>query len=608
MSSVKNVTGLSKYMVSLPRTKISLFSIIFISFLVGVIASLIESNEITILYNVIYGGTAGFFIFGFSSIMAGGLTQYLVNNLQGRKMKMKQSMFLAFISMMIIALIYLIGVIISEFTLYNYTVDALIFGFALAFAFRIIIIWATSNISLIKAVLIAATQPALIFSMLTVIAFLTSIAVNIGLGYFSVLGVVIKIIIASLILMLAIYSFVMVIESPMRKNLGIGVLELLSLLISHLSEGSSAMEKVFEDIGEPIDTLVGIISFKNEKGIKSLFLTPCVHPGPIGSIGGGNMPTILSNKFDYFTMVSHGPSTHDFNPVATKEIDKIEDVVSKSLRDMAYSSKASEFYRIENNGSKIGAQYFDNNLLMLATLSPKGFDDIDFGVGLALMNLAKSSCGAENAILIDCHNCFKGEKGRILPGNKEVFDLMGAVEKIRDYNKYSGIKIGVAEDPIEDMGREEGIGESGVKVMVIEVNNQKTGYILLDANNMVEGFRERIIDHAQKLGLDFAEVMTTDTHSINTLAGGHNPVGMKNQDEILDFITKCTIDALADLEKVEVAVKVEKIKDIKTLGPTNATELVSTISSIVAVSRIFAPFIFILALFFVFIWIFYWAF
>jgi len=608
MSSVKNVTGLSKYMVSLPETKISLFSIIFVSFAVGIIASLIESSELSILNNVIYGGTAGFFIFGFSSIMAGGLTQYIVNTFKGRRMKMKQSMFLAFISMMIIALIYLLGVVISEFTLYNYIVDSLIFGFALAFAFRIIVIWATSNISLSKSVFLASFQPALIFSMLIVVAFLTSIATHIGLGYFSVLGVVIKIIIAALILMMAIYSFVMVIESPMRKNLGIGVLELLSLFISHLSEGSSSMEKVFEDIGEPIDTLVGITSFKTENGIKSLLLSPCVHPGPIGSIGGGNMPTILADKFNYFTMVSHGPSTHDFNPVSTKEIDKIEEAIKKALKNMDYSSKASEFVRIENNGAKIGFQYFNNNLMMLATLSPKGFDDIDFGVGLALMNLAKSKCGPENAILIDCHNCFKGEKGRILPGNKEVFDLMGVVERIETYPQYDHIKMGCYGDPIENMSKEEGVGESGVKVMVVEVNQQKTAYILLDANNMVEGFREKIIDHVKKLGLDNGEVMTTDTHSINTLAGGHNPVGMKKQEEIIKIIGDCTLKAVEDLENVEVGVKVAKISGIKTLGPTNATELVTTISSIVAVSRIFAPFIFILALFFVFIWIFYWAF
>ncbi|MBM4241225.1 MAG: DUF2070 family protein [Euryarchaeota archaeon] len=614
MSSVKNVMSLTKYIVKLPETKFSLFSMIFVSFIVGCIVSLMEPNaKDSILYSIVYGGSTGFLIFGLTSIMSGGLTQPMVNALDGRRMKMKQSMFLAFASMIIVALVYIIGSIVSVFSVYNYnyTVDALIFGCAVVFAFRTVTIWGTSNISLIKSITIAGVQPALIISMVIVIVFLTSITTNIG--YFNIIALLIKIIIASLILMIAIYSFVVVVEAPMRRNLGVGGLELLSLFIAHMTEGSSAMEGLFEDMGETIDTLVGILSFRDKKGIKALFITPCVHPGPIGNIGGGNMPTILSERFNVFTMVSHGPSTHDFNPVSSKEIYKIDKIVKEALDRMDYSENASKFVRVENKKAKIGAQYFNNNLIILATFSPHGFDDIDFGVGLAATNLARASFGIKNVILVDCHNCFKGEAGRILPGNKEVFELMGAIEKLEEIKEEDNIKIGCASDPLDDMGREEGVGQSGVKVMIVEVSSpkfdvQKTAYVLIDANNMVGGFRERIIKKVTDLGIDHAEVMTTDTHSVNTLAGGHNPVGYKKQDEILDSILKCIMEASDDMEQVSVAGDVCKIKGLKTLGPTHATELVTTISSIIAVSRIFAPLVFILALLFVFIWIFYWAF
>lgn len=607
-----NLVGLTKYIMSLPSLRFSLFSMVFISFIIGCIASLMEpSARDSILYSIIYGGSAGFLIFGLSSIMSGGLTQPLMNYFKGRYMTMKQSMFLAFFSMMIVGIVYIIGSIVSSLSVNNYIIDALIFGCAIVFAFRIVILWATSNISLIKSIAVSAIQPALVLSMVIVIASLTSISTNIG--DFSIVAIFLKILIASLILMVAIYSLVMVIESPMRRNLGVGGLELLSLTLAHVTEGSSAMESLFEDMGESIDTLIGIISFKGKNGIKSLFLTPCVHPGPIGNIGGGNLPTILSSKFDFFTMVSHGPSTHDFNPVASKEINKIEEVVKNSLGNMHYFENVSEFFRVENENAKIGAQYFDNNLLMLATLSPNGFDDIDFGVGLAIMNEAKSSCGAENVILVDCHNCFKGEGGRVLPGNKEVFELMGAIKKIKAPEHKCKIKVGCAVDLMESFSKEDGIGESGIKVMVLEAYKskedfQRSAYILLDSNNMLVGFREEILDKVMDLGLDQGEVMTSDTHYVNTLAGGHNPVGHKKQDEILNSILKCTREAINDLEEVSVGFKVSHIKGIKTLGPTHATELVTTISSIVAVSRIFAPLIFILALIFVFIWIFYWAF
>lgn len=604
MSSMNNVMGLSKYMLSLPQTKISLFTMVFLSFIVGSIGFSIDPTQgVSLFQDIIYGGSAGFLIFGLGSIMSGAITQPWVNSLNGRKMKMKQSMFLALFSMGIISIIYLIGCAVSTIFEINVILDSLIFGFALIFAFRTLVIWGTSNISLLNSVLIASAQPGLIISMLIVVLFVSTTVVA-AIGYISVLAFLLKIIIASSILILAIYSFVVVIESPMRKNLGLGGLELLSLFISHITEGSTALEGLFEEIGEPIDTLVGVVSFKTKKGIKALFISPCVHPGPIGSIGGSNMPTILAEKFDHFTMVAHGPSTHDFNPVSTNEIVKVEDAIKSSLDDISYSDKASTFVRLGNKKAKLGAQFFGDDLLLMATFAPEGFDDIDFGVGLAMINLAKNRCSAENIILVDCHNCFKGESGRVLPGNKEVFHLMGAVEKIECLDQYGSIQVGCSHDPLHNLSRVEGIGESGVKVMVIEVNGQKMAYILLDSNNMIIGFREKIIDAVKSQGIDQVEVMTTDTHSVNTLAGGHNPVGNKKADEIINKIVEATQKAVEDLEVVQAGCKLSKIENLKTLGPTNATELVATISSIVAVSRIFAPLVFILALIFVFVWTF----
>jgi len=608
MSNVNKLVGLTKYIMVLPSTRVSLFSMVFLSFIIGCTVSLMEpAASDSILRSIFYGGSTGFLIFGLTSIMSGGLTQPLINAYQGRHMKMKQSMFLAFVSMMIVGFIYILGSIATLFSSYNYnyTLDSLIFGTVIIFAFRTIALWGTSNINLLKSISASIIQPALILSMLIIIASLTSLTTNIG--DFSFIALLFKILIASLILMFAIYSFVAVLESPMRRNLGIGGLELLSLAIANITEGSRAMEKLFEDMGEPIDTIIGIISFKNNNGIKALFLTPCIHPGPIGNIGGGNMPTVLANKFDSFTMVSHGPSTHDFNPVSSKELNKVEKIIRNALDNMNYSNNASKFYRVQNGEAKIGLQFFSHDLLMLATFAPRGFDDMDFGIGLALANLAKSKSDAQNVMVVDCHNSFK-EEGRILPGNKEVFELMGAVEKIGPIEKEKEIKVGCAEDPLDNFAKEDGIGQSGIKVMIVEVGGQKTAYILLDSNNMVQGFREEIINEIKKLDIDCAEVMTTDTHYVNTLSGGHNPVGSKKRSEIVDYIINCTKNALNDMEDVSVASKVCNIQDLKTMGPTTATELVTTISSIIAVSRIFAPLVFLFAIISVFIWLFYWAF
>ncbi len=120
MSSTNNVMGLSKYIMTLPQTKISLFTMVFISFIIGSISFFVDPTPGTLTQDILYGGTAGFLIFGLSSIMSGAITQPWINSLKGRKMKMKQSMFLALFCMVIILVIYLLGCGFSSFFEANY--------------------------------------------------------------------------------------------------------------------------------------------------------------------------------------------------------------------------------------------------------------------------------------------------------------------------------------------------------------------------------------------------------------------------------------------------------------------------------------------------------
>ena len=372
-----------------------------------------------------------------------------------------------------------------------------------------------------------------------------------------------------------------------------------------MNEGSNSLEGLFENMSEAIDTVVTFVSFKTEKGIKALFISPSVHPGPLGELGGSNMPTILANKFDHFTMVAHGPSTHDFNPIAVKEIDKIEDTVKKGLEKVEYSPYASKFVRYNAKKANIGVQFFNDWMVILSTFAPEAVDDIEFGVGLTMMAQSRSKCNVEDSIIVDCHNSFEPESGEVLPGNAEVFHIIEVIDKINPDQTKDFIKIGCNEHPMPTLGKQEGIGYSALKTMVLEVGNQRTAYVLFDSNNMEIGFRQEIINAVRDLDIDEIEVMTTDTHTVNTLSRGYNPVGIAKRKEIIEYVKESINESIDDLEKVEVGTGTEKIKNLNTFGPKNSTELISTISSVVAVSKIIAPVLLITALFIVFIWIFF---
>ncbi len=605
MSSMSSVAGLSKFITTLPNIKFSIAGMILISIISGALYFVIDATSYSILAEIVYGGLYTLLIIGIPSIMSGALNQQVISILDGINVKIKHSMFLSALSMTILCLIIVIGGIISRILNVDLFLNTLLFGCVLIYGFNTLVFWSTAKIRFTKAALTALIHPVLILSMYILITFFVTDTSFMGPV---ILQIAIKAIIAGVIFVLAIYAFITVIASPFKKNLGIGVLDLLSLFIAHMNEGSNSLEGLFTNMSEAIDTVVTFVSFKGESGIKALFISPSVHPGPLGDLGGSNMPTILSNKFDCFTMVAHGPSTHDFNPIAVSEIDKIEDAVRKGLEKVEYSPDASIFVRYNSENANIGVQFFNKGMVILSTFAPEGSDDIEFGVGLTMMAQSRSKCHVKDSVIVDCHNSFTPESGEVLPGNAEVFHLIDVIDKIDINQTKSSVKIGCSQTTMGDLNKQEGIGESGLKTMIVEVENQRTAYVLFDSNNMEIGFRQEIIDATSDLEIDELEVMTTDTHTVNTLSRGYNPIGISKRPEIIEYVKTSIIEAIDDLEIVEVGTGTEKIRDLNTFGPNNSTELISTISSVVAVSKIIAPVLLITSLVIAFIWIFFTSF
>ena len=603
MSSMSSVAGLSKYIKTLPKTRFTIMAILILSFLIGSVYYLIDfiPNQGLIL-DFIYGGLFGFMVLGVSSIMSGALNQQVIKSLHGINMKIKHSMFLSCISMFILGVFIILGCIISRIINTDIFLNSALFGCVIIYGFNTLVFWTTSKVRFTAAAITGFIQPILILAMYVLISFLF---VDTSFMGPVLLQVMLKALIASIIFVLAIYAFITIIASPFKKNLGIGVLDLLSLFIAHMNDGSNSLEGLFENMSEAIDTIVTFVSFKSENGIKALFISPSVHPGPLGDLGGSNMPTLLANKFDHFTMVAHGPSTHDFNPIAVSEIDKVEDAIRNGLDNVKYSQDASRFVRYNSEKANIGVQFFNEGMVILSTFAPEAVDDIEFGVGLTMMAQSRNKCHVKNSIIVDCHNSFSPESGEVLPGNAEVFQRIDVIDKIDPNQSKHEIKVGCYANNLDDLDKQEGIGESGLKTMIIEVDSQRTAYVLFDSNNMERGFRQEIMDAVSDLEIDEIEVMTTDTHTVNTLSRGYNPVGIAKREELIEYVKISIKEAIEDLEKVEVGTGTEKIRNLNTFGPKNSTELISTISSVVAVSKIIAPVLLITALLIVFIWIFY---
>lgn len=603
MTVTSRVMKLSRFMITLPKTKISVFLIFVVSFITGALEGCLQPELLsidTVISAFLGGGATTFFLLGLTAIASGGLIHSCVNKLHKRHMKLKQAMFLSFVCMLFPCLTYLLGSIISLGIKVDITGNCLILGILFGFAIEALILWATSNIKYYQGIFIAAIQPVLTLSMLVLITNLVIASTNMD----AVLSLYLKVIIGAIVLAIAIYAFVAIIESPIRNNLGVGGLELLSLFIAQISEGSNAMEEIFNEMGEAIDTTVSLISFRTENGVKANYISPCVHPGPVGSIGGSNLPTIIANQLDDFAIIAHGAATHDFNPVAAKEVNKITDAINGILPNLKYTKKASKFQRVKSQDAKVGVQFFDEGMILLTTFAPQSGDDIDYGVGLSLIYEAKAVTGVKDVVFVDCHNSLEGNYERLLAGHNRVVQLEEAIEKIEKQDMYP-IKMGYAYNPLDEIHIKDGIGQSGVKIMITEVDNQKMLYVVFDGNNMKQGFRAKIIEAVNEAypEIDMIEVMTTDTHLVNTISGGGLTVGAKHQELLIKRVLELIPKAFNDLEYVEVASGTSRV-NLKTLGPDNSTELVTTITSIVSVTKLLAPLIFIVAAIMTILWIF----
>jgi putative membrane protein len=123
-----------------------------------------------------------------------------------------------------------------------------------------------------------------------------------------------------------------------------------------------------------------------------------------------------------------------------------------------------------------------------------------------------------------------------------------------------------------------GFGDLGIQVIVIDVDGQRTAYILIDGNNMAEGTREVLLEEIHHL-VDDAEIMTTDSHVVNTITG-KNPVGMNVPvAEFTPYIIRALNAALENLSPAEAAAGTAQCEHIVVFGSNRISELASTVNA-----------------------------
>ena len=385
------------------------------------------------------------------------------------------------------------------------------------------------------------------------------------------------------ILLMGVFLFgfailIWLIERPLDRAFGVRGLSFLNAFIAHLTDGSRAMEEFFREIGESVTVPQTSFFFRREGRPDLVVTIPNVHPGPMGEIGGGNIPVRFAAEFEESVMVPHGCATHDFNLVSEDEIVKLVEAIRATKADLRYDGGASLAVRRKSGSVRLLCQRFGDALLVVSTRAPRTTEDLDFSFAPTFD--AEGRRRFSRLGFADAHNCMAELSGPVLPGTPIGSEYLRGVREAVDAmaeESCGPFAIGYGRTPAP-FSRNQGFGDLGVQALVVEAGGQRTAYVLVDGNNMVEGGRDVLVGRCREL-VDEAEVMTTDSHVVNTITG-RNPIGMVVPvEEIAPVLERTLRAALADLAPAAVASSTAWCEGVVVFGSTRITQLASTVNA-----------------------------
>ncbi|MGC2789253.1 MAG: DUF2070 family protein [Thermoplasmata archaeon] len=376
-------------------------------------------------------------------------------------------------------------------------------------------------------------------------------------------------------------------DRPLRREFQSSGISLIRPLLDHVGlrdpAATRALEAFFEKFSFPADLRVSLLSFARGGKLVATVALPTVHPGPFAALGASDLPRKLADQLGTdagIVLVPHTPSDHDLDLPGEAEVDRI----GAACREVLHSFGAPLTHRAgplvsPYPGSLARAQVMGDVALVLVTQAPEPTDDIAFSVADRIDRELGRSGGLRLA-LIDAHNSYVEGKGDITYGTptaeKLVLDTTAAVAAATAATVAGGIEVGTALRGDYSIGAD-GIGPQGMRALVIRAAGRTSGYVLIDGNNLVVGYRDPIVRALERV-VDVAEVLTTDNHVVHEVDGGINPVGERHT---LDALTRDATDVLerakADLAPAEAYFGSKPVPAVRVLGPGFTARLLTSL-------------------------------
>jgi len=569
MQNIKKAVNLTGYFISLPESKVFIVGIFLVGLFLGIAINIGEYSAYDLLLK---GTTDGMLLLTFPAYISAVVIKLMI-----RRMPFRRILATTFIGECFYALAYGGGFFLADISAY-YSQLIIFIGAAVVF-----VLW-----YVIARLIFVLRWRAILFAVIQLL-FHLAFFMNSGVIKFDspLMESMTKFYLSAFVLLGALYLFFLIINAPMKRTFGVSSTDAFSLFISQWLYQKKDLESVFESVGMRVRTFVSLLSFEREND-KVLFLTPFVHFGPFGNLGGSEFTSLLPEKLDKkhnaTTFVFHGTVTHDFNPISSDEVDVIMDTCNDCMKGAVHKSSKVSLSKGSKEECHADALLFGDTAFVGVSRAPEVTEDINFGLGLSMMSEAEKK--VKNVTVVDQHNAETGEITSFEPGDPIGFRYTEAIkDALEEKQKNNSLEIGISNRTVESPL----VGKAGIKIAVFSTSPEYV-LVLIDSNGVTPEFREKIMEEVSSLGKYRVGVYTTDTHQINVVRGTLNP--LKDEKQVIEEILLGVKEAKEDMQPAKFY-SCKKWFDINVLGAKQSIEIVSTVNSIVAVAKIIGPLILI---------------
>ncbi|MCJ7793370.1 DUF2070 family protein, partial [Candidatus Bathyarchaeota archaeon] len=403
-------------------------------------------------------------------------------------------------------------------------------GYAAVVTLRGVVFIATSSATMWRKLASVLLNPTL-----CIVAFLVFWS---GISSAILIQILPFLVISPIIGCVAVFLFLSSLDRLGQKTYSIPSLPLFRAFMLNWVVGLNApLEEFFEKMGENADVEVTLLKFDSSKP-KAAVIVPLVHPGPFKNVGSSLLPSLLKHGFEREfgcdTCVPLGILGHELDLASQAQNHKIVSQVIASAKFKASSDLASPFVKVTEGAATASCQIFGDTALLSFTLAPKTTEDLPQELGRIVGEEAEKY-GLKYAMVVNAHNSLND-----IVDTEEYLDaLQMAASKCLQKAVTLPTKqfmVGAATVFPKEFNLKDGMGTGGITAIVVQVEKQKTAYVVIDGNNMISGLREKTLAALTSVGFDESEVFTTDTHAVSAVVTGrrgYHPVGEVMSHEVL---------------------------------------------------------------------------